>query len=58
MDLKICFSNLQKECNILYNEFGVTDEVIQLQIAINTLRNKFDIVDETELIDSNKGFVQ
>ena len=58
MDLKECFKNLQVECNKLYEKYGATDEVMQLQIAINTLRNKFDVVDETELSVDNEGFVQ
>lgn len=50
MDLEIIFDNLQKEANILYEEYGATDEVIQLQVAINSLRNKFDVVDESEQV--------
>ena len=58
MNLKKSFSKLQKECNNLYKEYGATEEVMQLQIAINTLRNKFDIPDEKQMTKSNKGFVQ
>lgn len=58
MNLEIIFNNLQKEADILYEEYGAIDDVIQLQIAINSLRNKFDIVDKNELTESNEGFVQ
>ena len=43
MELKETLSNLQKECDVLYKEYGATDEVIQLQVAINTLINYFYI---------------
>ena len=42
--------NLQDICNILYSKYGATDEVIFYQAMINTLRNKYDIPDENELI--------
>lgn len=58
MDLKEVLNSLQKNCDELYTEYGASDEVIQLQVAINTLRNNFDIPDEAEMTDSNKGFVQ
>lgn len=58
MDFKMIFDNLQKECDVLYKEYGATDEVIQLQIAINGLRHKFDIPDESQMTESNQGFVQ
>lgn len=58
METKQIIDNLQNECNKLYEEFGATDNVIQLQVAINSLRNEYDIADETKLTESNKGFVQ
>lgn len=58
MNLEIIFDNLQKEADILYEEYGAIDDIIQLQIAINSLRNKFDIMDKKELTQSNKRFVQ
>lgn len=58
MNLKKTLTNLQNECNKLYQEYGATDEVIDLQVAINTLRNTFNIPDETKMTKSNKGFVQ
>lgn len=56
MDLKKCLNNLQNECNLLYEEFGATPNVIGLQLSINRLRNEFDCVDESELL--YKDFVQ
>ncbi len=58
MNLKKILNNLQKQCNILYEEYGASDDIIQLQVAINNLRNKHDIPDETKITKSNKGFVQ
>lgn len=57
-ELKIILRNIQIEADKLYKEFGATDEIIELQAAINGLRYKYDIVDETELTKSNPGFVQ
>ncbi len=58
MNLKKVLNNLQKNCNELYKEYGASDDVIQLQVAINNLRNSFNIPDEEEMTTSNKGFVQ
>ena len=51
-------NNLQNESNKLYEAFGATEEILNLQIAINKLRNKFDIPDKSKMTDSNPGFVQ
>lgn len=58
MSLDNILDNLQKECNKLYEEYGASDDVIQLQVAINNLRNAFDIPDESQMTVSNEGFVQ
>lgn len=58
MNLDNILDNLQKECNKLYEEYGASDDVIQLQVAINNLRNTFDIPDESQMTVSNEGFVQ
>ena len=58
MDLEKVLDNLQENCNQLYMEYGASDDVIQLQVAINSLRNSFDISDKTKLTESNQGFVQ
>lgn len=58
MSLDNILNNLQKECNKLYEEYGASDDVIQLQVAINNLRNTFDIPDESQMTTSNEGFVQ
>ena len=57
-DLKQCFDILQEQNNKLYKSFGASDEVIDLQIVINKLRNKYNIPDESKTTDSNPGFVQ
>lgn len=58
MSLDNILDNLQKECDKLYEEYGASDDVIQLQVAINNLRNTFDIPDESQMTVSNEGFVQ
>lgn len=55
-DLKETLDNLQQECNKLYEEYGLIDEVMDLQLVINSLRNKFDLVDSQEIVYEN--FVQ
>lgn len=57
-ELKNILTELQNQSNKLYDEYGLTDEILELQIAINGLRNKFNMPDETQLTESNKGFVQ
>lgn len=50
---------IQGICNTLYN-IKNTDELIDLQVIINEYRNKYDITDPREIIntDNGKGFVQ
>ena len=43
--------------NFIYEQNGLTNEVLDLQIKLNILRSKLDIPDPNELIDE-KGFVQ
>lgn len=56
--LEECLNTLQNQCNILYEEYGATDNIIQLQVAINSLRHEHNIPDKTEMTVSNPGFVQ
>ena len=49
-------NKMQKEVNKLYEEEGLTDEVIQKQLEINELRHKENIPDTSELV--YKNFVQ
>lgn len=46
----------QEIVNQLYEEQGLTDEILDLQIEINTIRNRENITDQTETI--YKNFVQ
>lgn len=48
--------NEQKEINKLYEEKGLTDEVLDRQVALNQKRNELDISDPTKRIWKN--FVQ
>lgn len=54
--LKETLDNLQQECNELYEEYGLIEEVMDLQLVINSSRNKFDLVDSQEIVYEN--FVQ
>jgi len=58
MELDEILNTLQNCSDELYGEYGAVDDVIQLQVAINNLRNTFDIPDEAEMTVSNEGFVQ
>ena len=46
----------QKELNRKYAEDGLTDEVLDQQIAINKLRHAHNIPDETETV--HEDYVQ
>lgn len=46
----------QKEVDKLYNEHGLTDEVLDKQIAINKLRHAHNITDKETIIYD--GYVQ
>lgn len=43
----------QKEVDELFKKEGLTDEVLDKQIAINKLRHAHNIPDETETIHEN-----
>ena len=57
-DLEKCFDILQEQNNKLYENLGTTDEVMDLQVAINKLRHKYNIPDKTKMTEYNSGFVQ
>ena len=46
----------QKEVDELYEKHGLTDEVLDKQIAINKLRHAHDISDESEKL--HEDYVQ
>ena len=43
-------NQLQEICNSLYDEHGLTDEVLSLQVAINKLRHKHDVSDTSNQV--------
>lgn len=47
----------QKLIDFIYEKNGLSDEVLDLQIMLNTIRANSDIPDPNEIIDE-KGFVQ
>ena len=51
---------LQTICNKLYDEYGIDENILDLQVYINEYRHKYDITDPREIIhvDNGKGFVQ
>ena len=55
-ELEQVLNNLQTECNKLYNEYGATDNIISLQVAINSLRHEHDLCDKSECV--HEEFVQ
>ena len=48
---------VSKTCQRI-ESYGTIDEVMNLQVSINQLRNRFNIPDETQMTKSNEGFVQ
>ena len=54
--MKDKIENMQKIAEDLYNENGLTDEVLDLQLEINKLRHKHNISDKTNQL--HKEFVQ
>ena len=51
--MKDKIETLQKICNELHEEFGLTDELLELQVVINKLRHKHDLSDNTNRIHEN-----
>lgn len=56
-ELSNIINNLQKECDNLYNEYGLIDEVLDLQIIINTICSKNNITNSNE-IQLYEDFIQ
>lgn len=48
--------NRQKQLNKMFEEEGLTDEILNEQLEINRLRNKHNIVLEDEI--NEEGYVQ
>lgn len=54
--LNVILNELQKNIKLLYDEYGLTEEVLDLQTSVNRIRHKHNITDEKkELYD---GYVQ
>lgn len=53
-----CLKILQEQNNQLFEDLGATEEIIDLQIAINKIKNKYNISDKSKSTESNPGFVQ
>lgn len=47
----------QKDLNKRFEKYGLTNEVLEEQVKINSLRNRYNIKDENEIIN-DEGFVQ
>lgn len=48
MELLETINTLQQQCDKLYEAYGATEEVINLQVLINTLCSKNDITNPNE----------
>ena len=57
-DIKMSLKKEQEAIYAAYKQNGLTDEILERQVALNQKRNKLNIPDETKMTDSNKGFVQ
>ena len=51
--MKDKIETLQEICTDLHDKHGLTDEVLSLQVAINKLRHKHDLSDNTNRIHEN-----
>lgn len=51
---KISLKNKQKRINEMFEEEGLTDEILHEQIEINKKRNEHDIHDPNEIIDDGE----
>lgn len=49
-EVKKGLDTLQRINDKLFDKYGVSDEIIDLQLVINQLRNAYDIPDKKELI--------
>lgn len=49
-NLKVELDKLQEICNTLYTKYGASNEIIQYQALINSIRYTYDIPDDNELI--------
>lgn len=48
--LEYTLNILQEKCSELYEYYGLTENILTLQTAINGLRNEFDISDASEVV--------
>ncbi len=58
---RVNLANRQKEINRMFEEEGLTDEILKKQIELNKERNRLDIHDPTETVyvdEDGKVFVQ
>ena len=58
---RVNLMNRQKEINRMFEEEGLTDEILKKQIELNKERNRLDINDPTETLyvdEDGKVFVQ
>lgn len=50
-EVKKAVNALQRTCNKLYDKYGMSDEILSFQVAINKVRNYKDVTDESEIIN-------
>lgn len=58
---RVNLSNRQKEINRMFEEEGLTDEILKKQIELNKERHRLDIHDSSETVyvdEDGKVFVQ
>lgn len=58
---RVNLANRQKEINRMFEEEGLTDEILKRQIELNKERDRFDINDPSETVyvdEDGKVFVQ
>ena len=50
---KFKLNRKQKKVNKLYEQYGLTDEVLDMQLEINEMRNQLDISDPNQKVYKN-----
>ena len=51
--MKLKLETMQELADDLYEEFGLSDEVLDLQLKINKLRHEQDISDDKQKVHKN-----
>lgn len=58
-EIKKCINALQRINDTLFEKYGLRESILDFQVCVNTLRSRYDIVDDSEVVERIDGaFVQ